>query len=69
MNNLTGTNFQFTALLKPNEVAEILKISKQYVYKLLQEQKISCVRIGKSVRVKRQDLEVFIENSWTAGLD
>ena len=69
MNNLTETNFQFVSLLKPNEVAEILSISKQYVYKLIQEQKIASVRIGKSVRVKRQDLDVFIKNSWIAGCE
>lgn len=65
MNSLSETNFQFISLLKPAEVAEILNISKQQVYKLVQERKIPSVRIGKSVRVKRQDLDTYIKNSWT----
>jgi excisionase family DNA binding protein len=50
-------------LFNAGDVAEILKISRQEVYKLIQIGNIRAVRIGKSVRVRPQDLDKFIERS------
>jgi excisionase family DNA binding protein len=47
-------------LLKPAEVADILQVSRAMAYKLLNQGEIPSVRIGKSVRVRRADLENYI---------
>ncbi len=49
-----------TRLLKSDEVAEILQVSKAHVYVLMKRGEIPSVRIGKVVRVKREDLERYI---------
>ncbi len=47
-------------LLKPDEVAEILQVSKAFAYALLKRGDIPAVRIGNLVRVRREDLEKYI---------
>jgi excisionase family DNA binding protein len=47
-------------LLKPVEVAEILKVSTATAYTLLQRGEIPSVRIGSLVRVRRGDLQKYI---------
>jgi excisionase family DNA binding protein len=49
-------------LLRPNEVAGLLNVSRSYAYLLIQTGAIPVVRIGKSCRVKPQDLQAFIDN-------
>ena len=48
-------------LLRPNDVAEILSVSKSYVYKLIRDGAIPSIQIGRSVRVRDRDLMVFID--------
>ncbi len=48
-------------LLKSDEVAEILKISRAMAYKLMQRGEIPTIRIGTSVRVRVEDLEKYVE--------
>ena len=50
-------------LLKPVEVASLLSISRSFAYQLLQTGVIPVVRIGKSCRVRPQDLEAYIEQN------
>ena len=47
-------------LLKPAEVAEILQVSKALAYTLLRRGEIPTVRIGSTVRVRREDLDKYI---------
>jgi excisionase family DNA binding protein len=48
-------------LLKGLEVAERLGISKAKAYQLMQRKEIPTVCMGRSVRVRQQDLEEFIK--------
>ena len=48
-------------LLKSDEVADILKISRAMAYKLMQRGEIPTIRIGSSVRVRVEDLEKYVE--------
>jgi excisionase family DNA binding protein len=50
-------------LLKGDDVAKILNISLPFAYQLMRQGEIPTVRMGRSVRVRRQDLERFISNS------
>jgi len=51
------------SLLRPEDVAKILRISRSYVYSLLQTGELPAVRIGKACRVRPKDLEEFIEQN------
>jgi|GEM_PF-1282385 len=47
-------------LLKPAEIADILQVSRALVYSLLQRGELPVIRIGSVVRVRRIDLEQYI---------
>ena len=53
-------------LLKGDEVARILNISRSQAYKLMQQGGIPTVRIGRSVRVRYECLWNFIEENTTS---
>jgi len=55
-------------LLKGNDVAQILNVSRSQAYKLMQQDQIPTVRIGRSVRVRYESLLQFIEQN-TASQD
>ena len=51
----TGDN----VLLKAEEVAQILRVPKSWVYSHLQE--LPAIRLGRYVRFRRYDIERFLE--------
>ncbi len=48
-------------LLKSDEVAEKLCVSRSFAYQLMKRGEIKTVRIGRTVRVRQQDLNEYIE--------
>ncbi len=50
-------------LLSGEEVARILNISKAFAYHLMANGQIQTIRMGRSVRVRPEDLERFIQES------
>ena len=52
-------------LLKSEEVAEILQISRSMAYTIMKRGDIPTVRIGTSVRVRPEDLEKYIQENVT----
>jgi putative molybdopterin biosynthesis protein len=46
--------------LTPAEVAEILKISKYTVYEMVKRDELPAYRVGKKIRIDRQDLQNYI---------
>ncbi len=49
-------------LLRVEEVAEILAISKTHAYQLIRRGDIGSLRLGRSVRVRMEDINSLIEN-------
>lgn len=47
--------------LKVPEVAQVLRIARSRAYELVAEGEIPSVRIGRSVRVSRRELERWLE--------
>ncbi len=47
-------------LLRGEEVAQILNCSRAFAFRLMRQGKIRTVRMGRAVRVRKQDLEAFI---------
>lgn len=58
--NAIDTN-DIKKLLKPQDVATILNVSRSFAYLLLQSGQLPAVRLGKSVRVRVEDIEAFIK--------
>ena len=56
-------------LLTGNDVSQILKISRAYAYKLMRQGDIPIIRIGRSVRVRYEDLMEFIDNNRSTNQD
>lgn len=54
-------------LLNAEEVAQELQISIALAYRLIQQKKIRAVRIGRLVRVRKKDLDRFIEQQTSGG--
>jgi excisionase family DNA binding protein len=50
-------------LLTAKQVASFLNISKAKVYQMMRDGKIATIRMGKTQRVRAQDLEVFVKNN------
>jgi excisionase family DNA binding protein len=54
--------------LKAIEIAEMLNVSRAHVYNLIASGDLPSVMVGKLKRVRREDLEIFVErnsiNSW-----
>ena len=58
MSMITKTSHPF--LLTASQVAERLNTSKSFAYALMKKREIPVVQLGKSVRVRQEDLEEFI---------
>ena len=54
-------------LLKSDEVAKILHVSRSFAYLLMKRGDIPVVRVGTAVRVRPEDLERFINNNAMQG--
>lgn len=54
-------------LLKGEQVAEALGVSKSYAYSIMRRGEIAVVRMGRAVRVRPQDLEDFIKANLDLG--
>jgi excisionase family DNA binding protein len=50
-------------LLKGNEVARLLNVSRSFAYLLMQNGHIPTVRLGRSIRVRPHDLVEYIEEN------
>ena len=52
-------------LLKAHEVAELLSVSRSFAYTLMKTGQLPTVHLGRSVRVRPEDLEEFIQLNLT----
>ena len=50
-------------LLNPAEVQEMLGIGRTKVYELITRRELPAVRIGRAVRVRKGDVERFLEGN------
>ena len=48
-------------LLKAKEVADLLSVSRSFAYSLMKSGQLPTVQLGRSVRVRPEDLEEFIQ--------
>ena len=50
-------------LLKGNDVARLLNISRAFAYQLMRQGEIPTIRIGNAVRVRKEDLLAYIDQN------
>jgi excisionase family DNA binding protein len=50
-------------LLKGNDVARVLNISRAFAYQLMRQGEIPTIRIGNAVRVRKEDLLAYIDHN------
>ena len=55
-------------LLKPEEVAQVLKLGRTRTFQLMSSGELPVVRIGRSVRVPKDQLEQWVRSRTTGGL-
>ena len=54
-------------LLSVSEVAKLLKVNRNFVYKLIKDGELEAVRIG-SIKVRREALNRYIQNNVIRGV-
>ena len=52
---------QLTAIMRPDELADVLQIGRNSVYELLHSGKIKSFRIGHQIRISKAALLHFVE--------
>ena len=48
-------------LLSPQDVCDILKIKMQTLYNWIYQERIPAIKMGRSVRFRRNDIEKFVK--------
>ncbi len=51
--------------LTPAEVAELLRVSSMTVYRLIKAGQLASVRVGKSYRVREDDVDRYLASTYT----
>ena len=60
-NDIYSIQDKIPRLLKPSEVASILGLGLSTIYLLIRRNELPCIRFGRVVRVRTEDVEKFIE--------
>lgn len=56
-----------TKLLKSEDIAQLLGVSKSFAYKLIRLGMLPSIRMGRSVRVRQEDLDQFVVTNVKSG--
>jgi excisionase family DNA binding protein len=62
LQELNGNTLKFnSSLLTPDQVSEILQVHILTVYDYIKQGKLGAVRLGRSYRISKEDLEKLLE--------
>jgi len=62
---VTKRPFTEARLLTVNEVADLLRISRMTVYRLIKEGQIAALRVGRSYRLREDDVDDYLSQRYT----
>ena len=48
-----------------NEVADLLRVSRMTVYRLIKEGQIAALRVGRSYRLREEDVDTYLHDRYT----
>jgi excisionase family DNA binding protein len=57
--------FTEARLLTVNEVADLLRVSRMTVYRLIKEREIPALRVGRSYRLREEDVNAYLTDRYT----
>ena len=63
---VTKRPFTEARLLTVNEVADLLRVSRMTVYRLIKEGDIAALRVGRSYRLREDDVDEYLSERYTA---
>ena len=61
-----STRFTQARLLTVNEVADLLRVSRMTVYRLIKEGQLKALRVGRSYRLREDDVDEYLSERYTA---
>jgi len=62
---VTKRTFTEARLLTVNEVADLLRVSRMTVYRLIKEGDIAALRVGRSYRLREDDVDDYLSQRYT----
>jgi excisionase family DNA binding protein len=62
---VTKRPFIEARLLTVNEVADLLRVSRMTVYRLIKEGDIGALRVGRSYRLREDDVDDYLSQRYT----
>jgi excisionase family DNA binding protein len=63
-----STGFTQARLLTVNEVADLLRVSRMTVYRLIKEGQIKALRVGRSYRLREDDVDEYLSKRYTEAI-
>jgi excisionase family DNA binding protein len=55
-----STRFTQARLLTVNEVADLLRVSRMTVYRLIKEGELKALRVGRNYRLREDDVDAYL---------
>ena len=63
-----STRFTQGRLLTVNEVADLLRVSRMTVYRLIKEGQLKALRVGRSYRLREDDVDEYLSKRYTEAI-
>ena len=57
--------FTEARLLTVNEVADLLRVSRMTVYRMIKDGEMAAVRVGRSYRLREDDVDTYLSDRYT----
>lgn len=64
---MARTNPGMTRLLTVAEVANVMRVSRMTVYRLIRRGQLKAIRVGRNYRVREEDLNTYLESQAVTG--
>lgn len=64
---MARTNPGITRLLTVAEVANVMRVSRMTVYRLIRRGQLKAIRVGRNYRVREEDLNTYLESQAVTG--
>ncbi|MGH2657085.1 MAG: helix-turn-helix domain-containing protein [Actinomycetota bacterium] len=62
---MAQTEFREARFVTVNEVAQLMRVSKMTVYRLINQGDLPAVRIGRGYRIREEDVHRYLDSRYT----
>jgi excisionase family DNA binding protein len=63
-----STRFTNARLLTVNEVADLLRVSRMTVYRLIKDGQMKAIRVGRNYRLREDDVDEYLSKRYTEAI-